>query len=346
FGIIAFGVFAILFLRLWFLQILQGDQYLTEAASNGARQVRVAAPRGNIVDRDRKPLVENDASTVVTLQAEAVPAEDRSTISGWGQKQGQYDVGVTRLSEQLVRVRQKEDSDRAEARSAAVKRRAERRIARETPAQTKERRRVATRKIQRYKRAADREATRRLAGREPAALRISRDASPQLRALLTRISPMLDVSARTLYERVVASTVKLPYGGVALKSRKVSPGLRNYLLERQDEFPGITVTKEYLRRYTNGSLGSQLFGNVGQISEDQLKETKYQGLLAGQKIGQDGLEFEYNSFLQGRDGDQMVEVDAQGRPTGKVGDRAPTQGSRLQLSIDTALEKTGQFGMS
>jgi penicillin-binding protein 2 len=346
FGIIAFGVFAILFLRLWFLQILQGDQYLTEAANNGARQVRVAAPRGNIVDRNRSPLVENDAATVVTLQAEAVPAEDRSTIAGWGQKQGQYDVAVTQLSEELVRVRQKEDDDRAAARSASVRRRIARRIARETPAQTRQRRRGATRKITRYKRAAVREATRRLAGREPSALRVSRDASPQLRALLTRLSPMLDVSTRTLYERVVASTVKLPYGGVALKSRNVNAGLRNYLLERQDEFPGITVTKEYLRRYPNGSVASQLFGNVGQISEDQLKEAKYQGLLAGQRIGQNGLEFEYNSFLQGRDGDQMVEVDAQGRPTGKVTDRAPTQGNRLKLSIDTALEKTGQFGMS
>lgn len=102
FGIIAFGVFAILFLRLWFLQILQGDQYLTEAASNGARVVRVAAPRGNIVDRDRKPLVENDASTVVTLQAEAIPEDDRTTIANWGQKQGEYDVAVGNLSDQLV----------------------------------------------------------------------------------------------------------------------------------------------------------------------------------------------------------------------------------------------------
>ncbi|WP_026912752.1 penicillin-binding transpeptidase domain-containing protein [Patulibacter minatonensis] len=339
FGIIAFGVFAILFLRLWFLQILQGDQYLTEAASNGARVVRVAAPRGNIVDRDRKPLVENDASTVVTLQAEAIPEDDRTTIANWGQKQGEYDVAVGNLSDQLV-------DDKKRNHDNALSATAKRRIARQTPAQAARRLTQTRRRVARYRKAADRQAERTLAGRQPAQLRVSRDASPRLRALLTRMAPLLGSSTRTLYDRVVSSTVKLPYGGVALKSRKVSAGLRNYLLERQAEFPGITVTKEYLRRYPNGSVAAQLFGNVGQISEDQLKEAKYRDLKAGQLIGQNGLEFEYNSFLQGKDGEQTVEVDAQGRPTGKVSDEAPKQGSRLQLSIDTALEKTGQFGMS
>ncbi|MEV4421315.1 penicillin-binding transpeptidase domain-containing protein [Patulibacter sp. NPDC049589] len=346
FGIIAFGVFAILFLRLWFLQILQGDQYLTEAASNGARVVRVAAPRGNIVDRNRKPLVENEVATVVTLQADAIPAEDRSAIANWGQEQGQYDVSVTRLADQLVKQRQDADATVAARRTSAQKRRLTRRIARETPTQSKARQERESRRAKRYADAADREATSRLKDREPKPLRISRDASPILRSLLERMSPLLGVSSRTLYDRVVASTVKLPYGGVALKSRKVSPGLRNFLLERQAEFPGITVTKEYLRRYPYGGLASQIFGNVGQISQDQLKEAKYRGLKAGQLIGQNGLEYEYNSFLQGRDGQQMVEVDAQGRPTGKVSEQQATQGNRLQLSIDLGLEKTGQFAMS
>jgi penicillin-binding protein 2 len=345
FGIIAFGVFAILFLRLWFLQILQGDQYLTEAANNGARVVRVAAPRGNIVDRNRKPLVENEASTVVTLQADAIPDVDRAAIANWGQKEGEYQVAVDRLSEQLVAQEQSQDDAKAEARSSAQKRRAQRRLDRETPAETRARQRVAKRKTQRRKRAADREATRRLAGRRPKALRVSRDATPQLRALLDRVGGLLNVSTPTLYERVVSNTLKLPWAGVPLKSRKVSPAVRNYFLERQAAFPGITVTKEFLRSYPENELASQIFGNIGQISEDQLKEAKYRGLKSGQKIGQSGLEYEYNSYLQGRDGEQRVEVTAQGQPTGKVQETEAVQGSRLQLTIDTALEKTGQYGM-
>jgi penicillin-binding protein 2 len=345
FGIIAFGIFAILFLRLWFLQILQGEQYLTQAASNGARVVRVAAPRGMIVDRNRKPLVENQASIVVTLQADAIPGDDRDTIANWGQKQGEYEVAVDRLSEQLVAAQQREDDAKAEARTPAQKRRAERRIRRETTAQTRARRVAAARKTARRKRAADREAARRLAGKRPKALRVSRDATPELRAKLDRIGEILDVSTPKLYERVVSSTLKLPWAGVPLKSRGVKPQVRNYLLERQADFPGITVTKEYLRRYPQNQLASQIFGNIGQISEEQLKETKYRGLKAGQKIGQNGLEYEYNSYLQGRDGEQRVEVNAQGRPTGRMQETEAVQGSRLQLTIDTALEKTGQYGM-
>jgi penicillin-binding protein 2 len=345
FGIIAFGIFAILFLRLWFLQILQGEQYLTQAASNGARVVRVAAPRGMIVDRNRKALVENRASIVVTLQADAIPDDDRAAIANWGQKQGQYEVAVDRLSEQLVSAQQERDDARAESRTDAQKRRLERRLNRLTPAQARDRREAASRRTARRKRAADREAARRLADREPKPLRVSRDATPELRAKLDRIGEILDESTPTLYERVVSSTLKLPWAGVPLKSRGVKPQIRNYLLERQADFPGITVTKEYLRRYPQGHLAAQLFGNIGQISEDQLKETKYRGLKAGQKIGQNGLEYEYNSYLQGRDGEQRVEVDAQGRPTGRVQETEAQQGSRLMLSLDTALEKTGQYGM-
>jgi penicillin-binding protein 2 len=345
FGIIAFGVFAILFLRLWFLQILQGDQYLTEAANNGARVVRVAAPRGNIVDRNRSPLVENEASTVVTLQADAIPDVDRAAIANWGQKEGEYQLAVDRLSEQLVTQEQRQDEAKAESRTAAQKRRAQRRLDRETAAQTRARQQAAKRRTQRRKRAADREATRRLAAQRPKALRVSRDATPQLRALLDRVGGLLDVSTPTLYERVVSNTLKLPWAGVPLKSRKVSPAVRNYFLERQASFPGITVTKEFLRKYPRNELASQIFGNIGQISESQLQETKYRGLKQGQKIGQSGLEYEYNSYLQGRDGEQRVEVTAQGQPTGKVQETEAVQGNRLQLTIDTALEKTGQYGM-
>jgi penicillin-binding protein 2 len=345
FGIIAFGIFAILFLRLWFLQILQGEQYLTQAASNGVRVVRVAAPRGMIVDRNRKPLVENRASIVVTMQADAIPDDDRDTIADWGQKSGEYEVAVDRLSEQLVAAQQREDDAKAEARTAAQKQRLERRLNRLTPAEARARRQTLSRRAARRQRAADREATRRLADQRPKALRVSRDATPELRAKLDRIGEILGESTPDLYERVVSSTLKLPWAGVPLKSRGVKPQIRNYLLERQADFPGITVTKEYLRRYPQGHLAAQLFGNIGQISEDQLKETKYRSLKAGQKIGQDGLEYEYNSYLQGRDGEQRVEVNAQGRPTGRVQETQAQQGSRLMLSLDTALEKTGQYGM-
>ncbi|MBJ7355672.1 MAG: hypothetical protein JHC98_12680, partial [Thermoleophilaceae bacterium] len=66
-GVIALSLFAIVFFRLWFLQVLTGNQYLAEANNNRTRDVRVDAPRGNIVDRNGDLLVDNKSSWQVRV---------------------------------------------------------------------------------------------------------------------------------------------------------------------------------------------------------------------------------------------------------------------------------------
>ena len=51
-GGVALVIFGIIFFRLWYLQVLSGDQYLAEANNNRVREIKVEAPRGKIVDRD------------------------------------------------------------------------------------------------------------------------------------------------------------------------------------------------------------------------------------------------------------------------------------------------------
>ncbi len=49
-GGFALLLFAVIFFRLWFLQVLTGSQYVAQAKSNVIQHVPVAAPRGEIVD--------------------------------------------------------------------------------------------------------------------------------------------------------------------------------------------------------------------------------------------------------------------------------------------------------
>jgi len=72
-GMIAVAVFAALFLRLWSLQILNGDQLLRAAQDNQRREVRVAAPRGAIWDRYGRPLVTNVPGLVAQIWAADLP---------------------------------------------------------------------------------------------------------------------------------------------------------------------------------------------------------------------------------------------------------------------------------
>lgn len=337
FGIIAVGVFAILFLRLWFLQVLQGDQYLTQAANNGARVVRVAAPRGKIVDRNGEPLVLNEVATVVSLQADAIPGKDRDTILNWGQKQGEWEQRVSELSDQLVAEQQRQERAKETPKQAARRKREAREM-------TTAERRVQARRISARRHKANAEAEKSLAGQEPKVPTIE-DATPTLTRQLENVSKLLKTSPAKLYDRVRQSTVRLSWGSVPLKSKNVSDAVRVYLQENPTKFPGITVSKEYVRQYPGKDLAAQIFGTVGQISEDQLKEDRNRGLEAGQKIGQGGLEQQYDQYLRGKDGALRVEVNAQNRPTGRQQTTPPAQGNQLELTLDAKLQRTGQNWM-
>src|ERR671911_1485047 len=76
-GGIAFVLFAIVFFRLWYLQVLSGDQYLAEANDNQVRQERIQAPRGDVVDRNGDVIVTNRRAIVVEISPSALPERER-----------------------------------------------------------------------------------------------------------------------------------------------------------------------------------------------------------------------------------------------------------------------------
>ena len=76
-GVVGLVAFTILFLRLWSLQVLSGDEHLNAAQNNQLRLVRVEAPRGPILDRRGRVVVSNVAGTAVQLWVGALPKEGR-----------------------------------------------------------------------------------------------------------------------------------------------------------------------------------------------------------------------------------------------------------------------------
>jgi penicillin-binding protein 2 len=77
---LALAVFAVLFLRLWALQVLSGDRYLNAAQSNQLRTVPVEAPRGSIVDRAGRTIVSNVPGTAVQIWTADLPKEGRYSM--------------------------------------------------------------------------------------------------------------------------------------------------------------------------------------------------------------------------------------------------------------------------
>lgn len=74
-GGIAVALFAVLFFRLWNLQVLDGGKYLAEAQNNRTREYKVIAPRGDILDRNGGVLVDNRTSLALLLTMGKLPAD-------------------------------------------------------------------------------------------------------------------------------------------------------------------------------------------------------------------------------------------------------------------------------
>jgi penicillin-binding protein 2 len=88
FGGVALALFAIIFFRLWYLQVLSGDKYLAEARVNRVRELRIQAPRGKIVDRNGKVIVRNRQAVVVELDPAKLPDAEREAAADWGRRAG------------------------------------------------------------------------------------------------------------------------------------------------------------------------------------------------------------------------------------------------------------------
>ncbi|MBA3329341.1 MAG: hypothetical protein H0T39_00460, partial [Actinobacteria bacterium] len=79
-GGILLVAFAVLFMRLWSLQILSGSQYLQSAQNNQLRAVRLQAPRGPILDSKGRVIVRNTVGSSVQIWPADLPRRRRPAV--------------------------------------------------------------------------------------------------------------------------------------------------------------------------------------------------------------------------------------------------------------------------
>jgi penicillin-binding protein 2 len=97
----ALVMFSLIFFRLWYLQVLSGDQYRRQAENNQLREIVVRAPRGEILDRNGRTLVVNRTALALQLQPTELPHSKqrrRREFERLGQVVG---MSADRIEEQL-----------------------------------------------------------------------------------------------------------------------------------------------------------------------------------------------------------------------------------------------------
>jgi penicillin-binding protein 2 len=103
------------------------------------------------------------------------------------------------------------------------------------------------------------------------------------------------------------------------------------------ELPDIVVEQVPTRQYPE-AMAAHLFGYVGEVNDAQVTDSD--GLKSGDIVGQAGIEKVYNDLLMGADGAKRVVVNSVGREIRVLEEDPPTEGKRLQLTIDADVQKS------
>jgi penicillin-binding protein 2 len=166
-------------------------------------------------------------------------------------------------------------------------------------------------------------------------------------AELTRLAALTHSTLPKL-RKTIGEQEKVAAGAPVTLRRDIGDYLVYYLQENQDRFPGVSVQRVFVRRYSHGTLAAHVVGTVGEVTEEQLEEPAYRNLEPGDQIGQDGVEDTYDRFLRGRAGIERVQVDAFGQPTrnGRLASQPPVPGDNLKLSIDAGVQEAGEAAMA
>jgi penicillin-binding protein 2 len=116
-----------------------------------------------------------------------------------------------------------------------------------------------------------------------------------------------------------------------------------YLDEHRADYPGVSVRQTTVRAYPfGGTTATHVLGYVGPISAQQLKDNPNAGYAPSSQVGQTGLEGQYEQFLRGVDGKDVLSVNAQGQVVGTLQRSAPQEGDILVTNIDTNLQQAVQ----
>lgn len=105
------------------------------------------------------------------------------------------------------------------------------------------------------------------------------------------------------------------------------------------EIPGINVDNQPMRQYPYGQLASTVLGYMSKINPDDEKKYSEKGYdTSSDLIGASGIEAAMESELRGKDGGEYVEVNGQGKKIKSLGTKEPTPGNNVKLTIDSNLQ--------
>ena len=339
FTALALTMAAILFgicVKLVFLQIVNGEQYLEKANNRSIKEIPITAPRGNITDVNGKvlatsiqsytlvfnPTNESDAKFFETMQKvfKILDANGETITDDFELKVSPYrfeflsDDPATKRSLEL---RFKKDRGMDEA----IKKKLYNNKANLTSAEQ--------------------------AKVSEELLKISPEETFNLLIKQYGIDASMGVADQRRY-MMVKDTEKMQsfsgYKPVAIAGN-IKRQTAFIFLQQLNDLPGIDVTMDPIRNYPNGELGSAFLGYISKISTNQDKYTEKGYDVTSDFIGVTGIEGAYEDRLKGSNGAKIVKLNTSGRIIEELGEREVSTGQNIQLTVNSDVQAAAETSL-
>lgn len=315
-GMILF--FVVTGLRLYQIQVREGDEYQAQADDNRFQLVEDAAPRGVIYDRQGTILTRNRPSFEITLVPEDIPVDDT-------------DTEVDEEAVEIERVLRLLKADRDEGVALRMGEIMFRRLGRADFQETVEGVGVTLSFVS-----------------VPGAVEAATADPSQPFAVLPELIEIPDISQPLPIEGLVALVQRsIELGRQGGSSRPVPvldlvDRLAAFeVIEEVYRLPSVRVNQVPVREYPYKDLVSHVLGFMGPIPAFAAEEYAGSGYTnPNEKVGLSGLEYSYQTQLRGVPGYKNLEVDILGREMRTVGQVVePVPGTNLILGIDLDLQR-------
>ncbi len=133
------------------------------------------------------------------------------------------------------------------------------------------------------------------------------------------------------YQKYIATTI----------AEEISEETVADIMENMDSLQGVDIQEESVRRYNNSKCFANIIGYTGQISEDEynsLDKNLKEEYDKTDTVGKAGIEKTMDATLKGRKGEVKVYVNNVGKVIDTVQGTSPKTGNDLYLSIDADLQ--------
>ncbi len=301
-------VFVLYGFRLFQIQIVEGDEYAAIAHRHTSVSVSIPASRGEILDRNMRPLAVNRTSFSVVIDRAYFP-------KGEDVEQRKRQNGVILALTGLLSQAGEEWNDSLP-------------ITREAPYAFEEGR------------------DSRVAGlKELLGLAEYATADNCMAALVERYKlenyPAAEqrAAAGVQYEMEIR---QFSESNPFTFSSDISRDTMYKIQENNAIFTGVNIQTAPVREYVDGTLAPHLIGTVGPIYAEEYADLKEKGYQMNDLLGKSGIEGAMEDALRGVTGTTTIIKDASGAVQGKQETKAPVPGNTVVLTLDSRLQQVAQ----